>query len=303
MGKRKEDDLRTARIAVMFTDEERDRLRDLAGANGKTVATEVYDRVRFSLQLPHDFDFNATRAKEKVVADLRIALEELGVIPRPYAGTLLSGEPPFGAPRRGRGGGLLGGPVLNALAAGFGNREIPVTYDVTVLAKSRDKSLKGLLDLSDVVVTDDQYRKIKGGDDEALAVLDEMRKNLEGNIPAVSEITRLPWSLQQRACNRLFSALGNYVALVEICYVRRFANATNNAIELASRPLLRIDKDEVYQKDLQQAVEELAGPLGEHHKELKESDAELLIWRNGMNERLFALQEKLSADPLASLED
>lgn len=51
MGKRRHDQSRTARIAVMFTPEEYDALKRLAQQNGKTVATEVYDRTCYTLSV------------------------------------------------------------------------------------------------------------------------------------------------------------------------------------------------------------------------------------------------------------
>jgi hypothetical protein len=303
MGKRKEDDLRTARIAVMFTDEERDRLRDLAAANGKTVATEVYDRVRFSLQLPHDFDFNATRAKEQVVVDLRIALEEMGVIPAAPPARLSPSGLSLGPLGRGLGRGLLG-QVGNALAAP-GISGIPVSYDIAALDKLRDEKLKTLLETSDVVVTDEQYRKLKGsaGDDEAVAVLDELREIVGASFPAVSEITRQPWAVQTRIWQRLFSAFSSCWGIAEILYVRRFAAATNEAIDNATGPLLRIDDEEDYQASKQLAAEKLAEPLTDLRKKLDDSTATLKNWRDRISAGLFALKDKLSADPLASLED
>lgn len=303
MGKRKEDDLRTARIAVMFTDEERDRLRDLAAANGKTVATEVYDRVRFSLTFPSDFDFNATRAKEQVIAELRIALEDMGAIPRAPSSTLSPSGLSFGRIGRGLVGGLPG-QAGNALAT-VGISRILVSYDIVALDKQRDEKLKFLLETSDVVVTDEQYRKLKGnaGDDEAVAVLDELREIVGSSFPAVSEIALQPWAVQTRTWQRLFSAFCNCRDIAKILYVRRFAVATNEAIDHAAGPLLRIDDEEDYEASKQLAAEKLAEPLTDLQKKLDDSNAALKNWSDSISAGLFALKDKLSADPLASPED
>lgn len=284
MGKRKGDALRTARVGVMFSDGERDQLKEIAKSKGKTLATEVYDRVRYSLRLPDDFDFSAARDKHSIIVILRQHLIENNVIPHESSTTtFLARGAKFNRSLR-----AVNPPGLSGFGIGSAYNLPIVYYDLVTLYEERKLLAQKVVRDSNVPISEElmtaMFRDIQNSG------VKELTKKVTTSVISNTAFQKLSSAEALRAIQFGWQSLHSIGDFWECDNALKFVLDVSMVIEKQAENLCYISDPSQYQSAYKEAIETLSNACGRYTKTLNAQHEGLTRWSSLVRHKLSEMQ-------------